>query len=67
MQDSAFLDDCHISYNHGRNKMSANSLMLRSAYPFLSDMDVSGESVVLPTATASTVQVILAIAYTGRF
>ena len=67
MQDSRFLDDCDISFNHGSNTILANSLMLRLAYPFLRDMDMSGQSVVLPTATASTVRVILSIAYTGRF
>ena len=63
-QDARFLHDFHILYNHGASIVSANSHILRAAFPILRHDNY--DSIILPTATDDTIAVILQLAYTGR-
>ena len=63
-QDARFLRDFHIVYNNGASIVSANSQILRAAFPIL--RHDSYDSIILPTATDDTIAVILQLAYTGR-
>ena len=64
-QDARFLHDFHIIFNNGASIVSANSQILRAAYPIL--RHDTYDSLTLPTATSDTIAVILQLAYTGRF
>ena len=63
-QDARFLHDFRIVYNHGASSVSANSQILRAAFPIL--RQDTYDSLILPTATDNTIAVILKLAYTGR-